>query len=168
MPQIERQPVVIKSNDGGAQPGALHVTVYSPRERVVRAAKVWAVCWVLALLALPIIGLHWILVPALTLAGVLLGYQRYRATTTSHKIEGLCPMCHSTIEIKLEPRRAPAVVEILSRMQRSVFYRNARPRNGGNLMGRGIYALFLLLIIGVCGAVALYILVYNLIVMFVN
>lgn len=35
-------------------------------------------------------------------------------------------------------------------------------------MGRGIYALFLLLIIAICGAVALYILVYNLIVMFVN
>ena len=35
-------------------------------------------------------------------------------------------------------------------------------------MGRGIYALFLLLIIAVCGAVALYILVYNLIVMFTN
>ncbi len=107
MPQIERQPVVIKSNDGGAQPGALHVTAYSPRARVVRAAKVWAVCWVLALLALPIIGLHWILVPALTLAGVLLGYQRYRATTTSQKIEGLCPVCHSTIEIKLEPAERP-------------------------------------------------------------
>lgn len=35
-------------------------------------------------------------------------------------------------------------------------------------MGRGIYALFLLLIIAAAGAVALYILVYNLIVMFVN
>ena len=94
-------------NNGGAQPGTLHVTLYNPRERAVRAAKAWAVCWVLALLALPIIGLHWILVPSLTLAGVLLGYQRYRATTTSQKIEGLCPMCHSSIEIKLESAEHP-------------------------------------------------------------
>lgn len=107
MPQIDRQPVVIKSNDGSAQPGTLHVTVYSPRERVVRAAKAWAVCWVLALLALPIIGLHWILVPGLTFAGVFLGYQRYRATTTSQKIEGPCPVCHNTIEIKLESVEHP-------------------------------------------------------------
>ena len=35
-------------------------------------------------------------------------------------------------------------------------------------MGRGIFALFLLLIIVGCGAVALYILGYNLIVMFAN
>ena len=107
MPQIDRQPIVIKGNDGGAQPGMLHATVYSPRERVVRAAKAWAVCWALALLAVPIIGLHWILVPALTIAGVLLGYQRYRATTISNKIEGQCPVCHSTIEIKLESAEHP-------------------------------------------------------------
>lgn len=107
MPQIDRQAIVIKGHESGAQPGTLHVTVYSPRERVVRAAKAWAVCWGLALLAVPIIGLHWILVPALTIAGVLLGYQRYRAVTTSNKIEGLCPVCHSAIEIKLEPAEHP-------------------------------------------------------------
>lgn len=107
MPQIDRQPIVVKGNDGGTQPGMLHVTTYNPRERIVRAAKAWAVCWVLALLALPIIGLHWILVPALVIAGVLLGYQRYRTTTINNKAEGRCPVCQAEIEIKLESGEHP-------------------------------------------------------------
>ncbi len=77
-------------------------TVYSPRERAVRAAKAWFVCWLLALLSMPIIGLHWLLVPGFTIAGVVLGLRRYRTQEASSALNGECAMCGKDFTLALE------------------------------------------------------------------
>lgn len=103
MPVAREQPVLVTSRDGRCSGGAVLSTFYSPRERAVRAAKAWAVCWVLALLSLAIPGLHWFLVPGLTVAGVVLGWRHYRMQEASSALNGKCAACGKEFTLALEP-----------------------------------------------------------------
>ncbi|MCL4315261.1 MAG: hypothetical protein M1527_00010 [Gammaproteobacteria bacterium] len=100
--------MILTSRDGQCSSGAMLSTVYSPRERTLRALKAWAICWMLALLSLPIIGLHWFLVPGFSVAGVVLGVQRYRMREASRELNGRCVLCGKEFSLALEPNeRAP-------------------------------------------------------------
>ncbi len=103
MPVAREQPVVLTGRDGECSGGVMLRTVYNPRERTARAAKVWLVCWLLALLSVPIIGLHWLLVPGFTIAGVVLGLRRYRTQEASSALNGVCAACGEDFTLALEP-----------------------------------------------------------------
>jgi len=108
MPIVREQSVTMTGRDGKCSGGVLSGAVYSPRERTLRALKAWAICWALALLSVPVIGLHWFLVPGFAVAGVVLGVQRYRMREASGVLTGRCALCGKEFSLALEPNeRAP-------------------------------------------------------------
>lgn len=104
MPLAEQHRVLFKSADDSTTPGELSIQVYSDHERLMRALKIWGLCWLLALLSLPIIGAHWFLVPGFLIAGPIMGYRRYYQHSISIKVAGTCPRCHDQTSLALEPR----------------------------------------------------------------
>ncbi len=84
-------------------------------ERMRRATIGWAACWGLAVAAVFIPLLHFILVPALLLAGPLVGRWRWREKATVLAARGVCPGCGKPQSIELHqpagesmPWRCPA------------------------------------------------------------
>lgn len=75
------------------------------RERITRAALGWAACWGLAILAVFIPLLHFILVPLLLLAGPLVGRSRWLEKATVLGARGVCPGCGQPQSLEL---RQPA------------------------------------------------------------
>ena len=65
----------------------------SARDRSLRAAKTWAVCWALAVAAVFLPLLHFVLVPALLAAGPLMAWRRLHETASLVSAEGRCPAC---------------------------------------------------------------------------
>lgn len=63
------------------------------RARVRRAARTWAACWGLAVLAVFLPGLHFVLVPLLLVLGPALGLRHAREHVTLLAAEGACPAC---------------------------------------------------------------------------
>lgn len=108
MPHVEQQPILIKPNNHPARLGILQITAYDKRDRLIRAAKILGIYWALALLSVPILVAHWVLVPGFFIAGPVMAYLRYRVTERSDKATGQCPVCNHDIAIRLEPaERSP-------------------------------------------------------------
>src|SRR3990172_5677542 len=111
MPHAEQLPILMMRNEAilvrdGEQnscPGMLHVIVYSRRDRLLRAAKVLALYWVLAAVTVFIPIAHFVLVPGFFLAGPLLAYLRYKVTARNERAAGRCPVCGNDITLPLEP-----------------------------------------------------------------
>jgi hypothetical protein len=61
--------------------------------RLARAAKTLAACWGLAVVAVFLPLLHFILVPGLLVLGVALGWSRLREAHSLIDAEGPCPAC---------------------------------------------------------------------------
>jgi hypothetical protein len=74
----------------------------SSQERMRRAAIGWAACWGLAVAAVFIPLLHFILVPALVIAGPLVGRARWREKATVLRIRGTCPGCEKPQAVDLK------------------------------------------------------------------
>jgi hypothetical protein len=106
MATTETRPILIKNEDI-ASDGTLYLCTYDNRDRFKRAAKAWIGCWIGAVLCVPLIGLHWFLVPGFIIAGPIMAYKRYHAMATSEKAAGVCPVCHNDITIPLEPKERP-------------------------------------------------------------
>jgi len=108
MPHTEQQPVAIraKADERVTAPGMLHVTRYDKRDRLLRAGKILALYWGLALLSVPILVAHWVLVPAFFLAGPAMAYLRYQVLSRNTHISGSCPANKHTITMSLEPNEA--------------------------------------------------------------
>lgn len=106
MATTETRPILIKNEDV-ASDGTLYLRAYDNRDRFKRAAKAWTGCWIAAVLCVPLIGLHWFLVPGFLIAGPIMAYKRYHALFTSEKASGVCPVCHNDVTISLEPKERP-------------------------------------------------------------
>ncbi len=65
----------------------------APPTRIMRAALVWGGCWAAAFVCIFIPLLHFVLVPSLLIAGVVLGVTRLREDVTLATIDGACPRC---------------------------------------------------------------------------
>lgn len=65
----------------------------APAERTRRALIGWGACWAMAVVAVFIPLLHFILVPALLIAGPLVGRARWREKATVLDVRGVCPGC---------------------------------------------------------------------------
>lgn len=77
----------------------------SRRERTSRAVLGWAACWGLAIVAIFIPVLHFVLVPALVIAGPLVARSRWRERATVLGVRGPCPGCGAPQQTEL---RQPA------------------------------------------------------------
>jgi hypothetical protein len=79
----------------GAPPTAatVELVVLTPAERMKRAAVLFAVFLLVALVALPIPIIHLFLVPGALLLGVMLSARRLGQAQVFRRVEGRCPFC---------------------------------------------------------------------------
>ena len=68
----------------------------APPARAIRAVKTLGACWGLALVAVFLPLLHWVLVPGLLVLGPALAYARLHEADTLTRAEGHCPACAAT------------------------------------------------------------------------
>jgi hypothetical protein len=101
MTTMVERPIVLKSGDATGE-GVLHLQAFDTKERKIRAAKTWALMWLFAVLSLPIIIAHFVLVPGFLIAGPVLAVRRYRVTEVPDHVSGLCPSGKEDFTLKLE------------------------------------------------------------------
>jgi hypothetical protein len=76
-------------------------------ERMRRATLGWAACWGLGIAAVFVPVLHFVLVPALLLAGPLVASFRWREQATVLSVRGTCPGCEHPVTVAMkQPARA--------------------------------------------------------------
>ena len=102
MPTAKQQEILIKSGDYAPTVGLLHLKAFSQQERTIRAAKAWLGFWLLAVLSIPIIIAHWILIPAFLIAGPVVAFRRMKTESNAEKATGPCPVHHGDITIDME------------------------------------------------------------------
>jgi len=102
MAEIRTQAVKLEHETAGAGAGELHVQWFDKRDRMRRAAITWLTCWGLALVSVPIIFAHWVLVPGFLIAGPFMAYRYYHTEIVPKKISGACPSCGQAMELRLE------------------------------------------------------------------
>jgi len=101
MSTLVHHPIVIKCGDIVGS-GVLHSNVFDARERKIRAAKIWGLMWLFALLSLPIIIAHFVLVPGFLIAGPVMAFKRYRVTEVTDHVSGNCPSGKEDFTLPLE------------------------------------------------------------------
>jgi hypothetical protein len=84
--------------DQPACPATIEIIAYDRHQRLVRAVLALLACWGLAALAILIPILHFLLVPALFLAGPFFAYRRLHEEATVTHIRGACPACGKPID----------------------------------------------------------------------
>ena len=75
------------------EPAILGVLVHGDRERTRRAAATWGTAWLLAVLAVFLPVLHFVLVPVFLIGGPLLALQRFGERVSVIEVRGTCPGC---------------------------------------------------------------------------
>jgi hypothetical protein len=95
------RPILVRSGDNESQ-GVLHLQSFDARERKIRAAKIWGMMWLGALLSVPIIILHFVLVPGFLIAGPVIAMRRYRLTEIPDHVSGICPANREEFSLPLE------------------------------------------------------------------
>ena len=85
---------------GRTSEATAHVIDHAKRDRVRRAVLGWAACWGAAIAALFLPLLHFVLVPALLIAGPVLGMARLGEKRTITRISGPCPECGAALSLK--------------------------------------------------------------------
>jgi hypothetical protein len=84
--------------DQPACPATIEIIAHDRHQRLVRAVLALLACWGLAALAVLIPVLHFLLVPALFLAGPFFAYRRLHEQATVTRIRGTCPACQKLID----------------------------------------------------------------------
>lgn len=74
-------------------PADVRVLLRGRRECILRAAGTLATCWALAVVAVFLPLLHFILVPGLLLLGPALAWARLHEDSTLLGVDGACPAC---------------------------------------------------------------------------
>ncbi|MDR2877119.1 MAG: hypothetical protein LBV36_03645 [Chromatiales bacterium] len=102
MSAIEKRSIVISNNAGATSVGTLYVKQFGARDRVLRALAALGLVWLLAVLAILIPGLHFVLVPALLIAGPVVAFRRFRITAQNERATGACPSCGKEFSLALD------------------------------------------------------------------
>ena len=101
MPTTVTRPIIVKSGDH-ENPGILHLKAFDARERRIRAAKIWGMMWLGAVLSVPIIIAHFLLVPGFLIAGPVIAMRRYRVSEVPDEVSGICPANNEQFSLALE------------------------------------------------------------------
>lgn len=102
MAATETRSIVISNNAGGTTAGILHLKRFGTADRVRRALAILGLTWLLAALTVLIPIAHFVLVPALLLAGPVLAWMRYRVTERNERVIGACPSCGKEFTLELD------------------------------------------------------------------
>lgn len=103
MAATETRPIVISNNAGDSSTaGTLYVKRFETADRVRRAFAILGVMWLLAVLTLVIPLVHFVVPPALLIAGPVLAWRRYRVTEASERVTGTCPSCGREFSLELD------------------------------------------------------------------
>lgn len=103
MSRTTLQNIEIRGAANTRSSGALEVTSYDSRDRTIRALKTLGLFWGLALVSVPIIVAHWVLVPGFLIAGPVMAWRKYGVLQTAGGAHGTCPACAKEMQILLEP-----------------------------------------------------------------
>ena len=98
----ETRTIVISDSKGGKAVGTLYIRRFDTGERLLRALAALGLMWLLAVLAVAIPIAHFVLVPALLLAGPVVAWRRYRVTEQNERVTGDCPSCGAPLSIELD------------------------------------------------------------------
>jgi hypothetical protein len=90
--ELSHRPIIIESDDITAE-GLLHTQILDEQQRMMRAAKIWAIMWLLMLFSLPLFIIHFVLVPGFLIAGPVMAARRYGVSELPDHISGNCPLC---------------------------------------------------------------------------
>jgi hypothetical protein len=101
MTTMVTRPILVKSGDI-TNDGVLHLQSFDDGERKIRAAKIWGMMWLFAVLSLPIIIAHFVLVPGFLIAGPVMAFKRYRLLEIPDHVSGKCPAGKEDFTLKLE------------------------------------------------------------------
>ena len=101
MTTIVTRPILVKSGDIENE-ALLHMKSFDARERKIRAAKIWGLMWLGAVLSVPIIIAHFVLVPGFLIAGPVMAMKRYRTTEIPDHASGTCPAGKEEFTVPLE------------------------------------------------------------------
>jgi hypothetical protein len=101
MATADTQTIYVKADDK-TQQGVLHFTQFTSGDRMGRALKVLALCWLGAAITLFIPIAHFVLVPGFLIAGPVMAYLRYRVDRASENVTTVCPNCQQEVTIKLD------------------------------------------------------------------
>ena len=101
MATMTARPILIKGGDI-INVGVLHLKTFDPPERRIRAVKMWGLMWLFALLSVPIIVAHFVLVPGFLIAGPVMAYRRYRLVEVPDHVTGMCPTNKEEMNLPLE------------------------------------------------------------------
>ena len=103
MATLRTETIALTNDECGSSQGELRTRLFNAGDRWKRAAMGLALCWGLAVLSLPIMGLHWILVPGFLIAGPIVAYKRYVTGFVMENATGVCPACRNEVAIRLDP-----------------------------------------------------------------
>lgn len=87
--------------------GRAQILHFSERERLQRALKALALLWGVAVVAILFPLVHFVLVPALFLAGCIVPFFRYKVTSILLAGEVTCPECKRTQVLESGPNSWP-------------------------------------------------------------
>ncbi|HKJ82513.1 MAG TPA: hypothetical protein VJ961_00660 [Mariprofundaceae bacterium] len=97
------QPIQFAGQGDKKTDAIMHWTRYTPKERKIQALKALFGMWALALLSIPIIIAHFVLVPGFFIAGIFFSYKKMTAgEQDAEHADGDCPSCGKAISINLE------------------------------------------------------------------
>ena len=102
MATIKTQTILIKNDKNISSEGTLRFTIYDHQDRVKRAIIALAGFWLLALISVPVVVLHFVLVPAFLFMGPYFAYKRYHTISVPTEVIGHCPTCDEELTIQVE------------------------------------------------------------------
>ncbi len=102
MSRVDNIPIHLQPNNGPSTVGALYVANFDNHERLIRALKACGFCWLFAVLSVPVVIAHWVLVPGFLLAGPIMALRRYKIVSAVERAEGTCPLCKVGVTVPME------------------------------------------------------------------
>ncbi len=104
MPQQMTQTIQLKSQAGDTSQAEMTFVTYSNAERKARAIKALLGFWALAVLSIPIIIAHFVLIPGFFIGGIVMSSKRWKTEKEAESVSGTCPACSNAITIKLDKK----------------------------------------------------------------
>ena len=105
MPTVEQQTIrVLAKNDSISTEGLLRIKHFDQTDCIKRALSRLGLCWLLSIGSIPIIIVHWVLVPGFFIAGPIMAVLTYRTKQINDHTSGECPVCKNAFTIKFEAK----------------------------------------------------------------
>jgi len=106
-PPLEDIPVILSSDENKTSTGKVRVQNFSQKQRALRALKIFGLCWGAGLAAVFLPLVHFVLVPALILAGLVVPGFIYFKESLILGGEGTCPKCQAPLKIEKSANEWP-------------------------------------------------------------